>query len=382
MFRTAHFGSRLTSAARSIPARRLARLLALGAAFAGCASEAGPTCAAAPHADPGPHAAGVTTLDVDGVPVEVWYPADPDATVGAPRDVYDMREALPAEMRAQIPADAPTRFETDAVREAPVAEGRFAVVLFSHGLGGFRQQSSFLGTHLAQHGFVVAAPEHPERNLAAVLAEDELSDEAVPQLRAALAALADEDARAGAILEGAVDAGRVGLVGHSAGGGAVGALVDADDFDARAWVGLATIAAPRAPVPGLIVGGTRDMLAVPETVARGYEDLPHDDKRYVSIAGAGHLAFTDICTIGRAQGGVLQIARDAGIEISDLVLQLGSDGCGPEDLPAEDAWPVIRHYTTAHLTAALGEDAASPTGLEPESAACFDPRVASYRSAE
>ncbi|MCZ7680877.1 MAG: hypothetical protein M5U28_19700 [Sandaracinaceae bacterium] len=229
---------------------------------------------------------------------------------------------------------------------------------------------------------MVAAPEHAERNLATLLSNGELRDEAVPQLRATLAALEAESERAGSPLAGIVDASRVGLMGHSAGGGAIGALVDADDFGVGAWVGLATIAVPEAEVPGLIMAGTHDQLAVPETVERNYEDLAHDQKRYLSIAGAGHLAFSDICTIGREQGGVLQIARDAGIEISDLVLTLASDGCRPEDLPAEEAWPLIRHYATAHFRAALIDEAASPTGLEPESTTCFDERVATYRSAE
>lgn len=370
-------------------ARRTLALAALALALAGCAQDGdGPTCAAAPYADPGPHAAGVLRLDVevDGqtMPVEVWYPADPALAEGMPRDVYDMRDALPEEMRAQIPEDAPTTFESDAVRGAAPATAarRFPVVLFSHGLGGFRTQSTFLCTHLARHGFVVAAPEHAERNLATLLSNGELRDEAVPQLRATLAALEAESERAGSPLAGIVDASRVGLMGHSAGGGAIGALVDADDFGVGAWVGLATIAVPEAEVPGLIMAGTHDQLAVPETVERNYEDLAHDQKRYLSIAGAGHLAFSDICTIGREQGGVLQIARDAGIEISDLVLTLASDGCRPEDLPAEEAWPLIRHYATAHFRAALIDEAASPTGLEPESTTCFDERVATYRSAE
>ncbi|MBX3272328.1 MAG: dienelactone hydrolase family protein [Sandaracinaceae bacterium] len=308
----------------------------------------------------------MTTLDVEGVLVELWYPADA-AAAAAPADVYDMRAALPEEMQGRIADTEPTRFTTLARRDAPAAAGRFPLVLFSHGLGGFRQQSSFLTAHLATWGFVVAAPEHAERNLAAVLRE-ELSDRAIPQLRAALDALRGDPR---------VDASRVAVMGHSAGGGAIAALVDDGSVGARAWIALATIAAPRERVPGLLMGGETDLIAVPETVARTFEDAVHPESRYVSVTGAGHLAFSDICLIGRERGGVLRIAQEAGLEISDLVVRLASDGCRPDDLPAEEAWPLIRHYVTATLRAHL--EAPDPGALD-GAGACFDGLVTTDRT--
>ena len=273
-------------------------------------------------------------------------------------------------MRELIGADEPTVFATEARRDAEAsADGPFPLILFSHGLGGFRQQSSFLTTHLASWGFVVAAPEHAERNLATVLSNGELRDDAVPQLRRALNAL-----EANASL---VDAARIGLMGHSAGGGAIAALVDAEDFDARGWVSLASIAAPSSEVSGLVLGGESDRIAVPETVARTFDDIEHDDKRYISIADAGHLAFSDICLIGRERGGVLQIAQDSGVEISRLVVTLATDGCRADNLPAEEAWPVIRHFATATFRSALLAD---PTGLNQPASACFDDLITTDRS--
>ena len=34
------------------------------------------------YEEPGPYVAGVRTLDLDGVPVEVWYPATPASAAG------------------------------------------------------------------------------------------------------------------------------------------------------------------------------------------------------------------------------------------------------------------------------------------------------------
>lgn len=334
-------------------------------------------CAAAPYAASGPFVAGVTTVTLDGSTVELWYPADPGAEAGLPRDVYDMRDWLPAESRPRIPADAPTRFESIAYRDLDASTaGPFPIVLFSHGLGGYRMQSTFLTAHLATWGFVVAAPEHAGRNLTAILSGELPTDDAYTQLLAAHAWLAAEQTRAGGRFEGRLDASRVALMGHSAGGGAVQSLADESELPALAWVALATIGFPeRADLPGLVMGGTTDAIAAEVTVRRGYDALAASRKRYLSIAGAGHLAFSDICAIGRERGGVLQIARESGLEVPDLVARLAQDGCRPTDLPAEQAWPLVQHFVTAHLREALG---VSDDGLDDGAAGCFGARVETY----
>jgi hypothetical protein len=49
-------------------------------------------------------------VDVDGVTVEVWYPARPDSDRGQPRARYDLRAAMPAAEAAKI---ARERFSGD-----------------------------------------------------------------------------------------------------------------------------------------------------------------------------------------------------------------------------------------------------------------------------
>ena len=76
--------------------------------------------------------------------VTVWYPAQPGGETVMLGD-----NALFA--------------GTPAMRNAPLADGRFPLVLLSHGAGlaGTPQALSWVAAPLAEHGFVVAAPTHP-----------------------------------------------------------------------------------------------------------------------------------------------------------------------------------------------------------------------------
>jgi dienelactone hydrolase len=323
---------------------------------------------AAPFTQPGPHVAGVTTIMRADVPVEVWYPAEPGAEAGVSEEVYDLRNWLPQDVADEIPdEEAPLR-ATGAYRDIPASSGRFPLVLFSHGLGGYRTQSSFLMVHLATWGFVVVAPEHPERGLAAVLAGEQLGDDSIATLRDVLVMLEEEDAKPGGPLEGRLDFDRVTVSGHSMGGAA--AMVVAADEGIHAWFTMATLASGTTPgKPGLLMAGVADGVADIEQVVEEFEkkDPP---KRFVSLEGAGHLAFTDICTISRDQGGLLGLAQKYGVEIDEMLVTLGTDGCGQDNLPAEEGWPVINHFVTAHLRAAFGLDD-PPRGLDNAAAACF-----------
>lgn len=89
--------------------------------------------------------------DHRGLTFEIWYPAT-DAHAGqdlaeATRDAYELMPGFPAAWQA-------------AVRDAAARPGSYPLVAFSHGFGSHRRQSTFLCTHLASHGYVVAAVDH------------------------------------------------------------------------------------------------------------------------------------------------------------------------------------------------------------------------------
>jgi predicted dienelactone hydrolase len=115
----------------------------------------------------GPHPVGVQSRELHDdsregrrLEVELWYPAI-EAHVG--QDVSPQRQD-----RYSLYGAA--NLTQDAVRDAVPEPGAFPLVVFSHGMAGHRRQSTFVCTHLASHGYVVAAPDHGGNSLADLMA--------------------------------------------------------------------------------------------------------------------------------------------------------------------------------------------------------------------
>ncbi|GAC1352417.1 MAG: hypothetical protein NVSMB1_15070 [Polyangiales bacterium] len=291
------------------------------------------TCTGAEYAARGAQSVGLASLDMGGVPVAIWYPTKSPGTV---KVSYDLRDWLAPSERSKIPDSAKPSHEMDAYADLPPADGKFPVVLFSHGLGGYRFQSSFLMTHLASWGFIVIAPEHPERNLTAALSGKFAGDRSGDQLRGALTAV-----RADSRFADHLDMTHVAAMGHSAGGGAV-STISPDDV-IKAWVMLASpgLGAGPSGKPSLMMCGTTDEIAVCKQVNNSWMGQP-SPTGFVSLNGVGHVGFTDLCTIAADRGGVVQLSKDYGVMgANDLLIKLASDGCRPTDRPARDGWSVI-----------------------------------------
>ena len=105
----------------------------------------------------GSHPVGVSTVELTDatrdrkMPVEIWYPAKKtyagqDLDLSS-RDHYKVAFGLPAGWQA-------------AVRDAEIEPDIYPLVIFSHGFASHRRQSTFLCTHLASHGYVVAGIDH------------------------------------------------------------------------------------------------------------------------------------------------------------------------------------------------------------------------------
>jgi hypothetical protein len=97
-------------------------------------------------------------------------------------------------------------------------------------------------------------------------------------------------------------------------------------------------------------------------------------KYLVEFEHAGHLVFSDICLIGREQGGVTGIARAIELPIPESLLKLGSDGCESSHPPVEKAFPAIDHLSVAFFRWALHIDP-KPVGLDTDAVAGLGARV-------
>ncbi|MER5453335.1 chlorophyllase [Micromonospora sp. NPDC002389] len=205
-------------------------------------------------------------LNRDGnrpLPVTVWYPA-----------------AGRAGGKPQSSADA--------------AEGRFPVVMFSHGLGGRPADYQALLTRWAAAGFVVAAPTFPNTSKAGgdnnVL--DVLNQPA--DVSYALTEVLALDARDGDVLRGRLATDRVAAAGHSAGGvTTIGLFTAGRDERLAAGIvfagtalGVGTAFAGAA-APQLFVHGEADEV-VQYTAGKAVYDLVPWPKAMLSLPEGDH----------------------------------------------------------------------------------------------
>ncbi|MBW2191520.1 MAG: hypothetical protein DRH23_05255 [Deltaproteobacteria bacterium] len=321
------------------------------------------------YRDTGPWEAGVTTLALADRLVEVWYPVSPADTDGLETDPYFIRDALSDTLESLLPDDINPPFPTAAYRDARVSSGEpFPLVIFAHGSSSYRNQSTFLTTHLASWGFVVASVDYLERGLGLVLgdAPDPALDD-VDLTRMVVALLSSENERDGALLAGRVSTERIAITGHSAGGGT--AIRFGGEPDVVTYIPLsAGVSRDGAVVlpdkPSLWLAGDIDGIVAPERTSDAFA-VASAPARFVLIEDMGHLGPSDICVIGENGGGIIQIALDANLPLSENLIRLGTDGCQPEALTIEDGWPTIRHFVTSQLRWAFGFDA-EPVGLSNE----------------
>lgn len=320
----------------------------------------------------GPFGVGVVDRILDGgEEVAIFYPAHdqgPEPHVAR----YDMRDFLPASEREKISDEDSPQFEMSALLDMELSsDGPFPVILFSHGLGGYRYQSSELLSHLASWGFVVLSAEHPERNLAYILEnmapqEDNTAD----TLRVLMDYLRSENQRSDGFFEGALDLERVGVSGHSMGGAGAASMLGEEGVQAAIFYASARTITENHGAQVMWQSGSTDRLATSVQVRDAYSGAPAV-ARFLDIKGAGHLAFADLCAIEPDRGGPLQIAIDNDINVPPIIRVLASDGCRDTDLDVELAWPIIHHYSVAHYRSAFGIDA-EPVGMSAATTTCFE----------
>jgi predicted dienelactone hydrolase len=338
----------------------------------------------------GPHPAGVRTIALSDsarggrlLPAEVWYPAT-DADAGrdvdpATRDSYDLVPGFPS-------------FSQDAVRAATPRQGRHPVVLFSHGYGGHRRQSTFLCTHLASHGYVVAAVDHTGNTMLDVMRQlmQAMSGQRLPSIAEqaktfAADRTADMTFLLDTVLDGElaahVDPERVGITGHSFGGWTTIATTARERriraavplAPAGGWTPLSEEFAANAAdfawgreVPTLYIVADRDTLLP----LRGMRELfarTRSPKRMVVLRNADHMHFCDrveeIHEIFRMmpQDRIFEPIRDKIPPITELC-------------PGEHALSTIRGLALAHFDAHLGGNGSAAAVVRGDVVGCLASR--------
>jgi predicted dienelactone hydrolase len=334
----------------------------------------------------GPHPVGVRTLELRDaarddrpVPVEVWYPAAPahagEDVAEATRDRFDLIPGFPAVWQ-------------EAVRDATPEPGRHPAVLFSHGYGGHRRQSTFLCTHLASHGYVVAAPDHTGNTILDVmrLVLELRNGGPPPDREGPLARFITErprdasfalDALLAGDLAARVDPARVGMAGHSFGGWTT-LTTTARDRRIRAALPLAP-AGGTSPlpvtrlrealdlrwgreVPTLFIVADRDTLLPLPGMRELLAATPAARKRMVVLRNADHMHFCDR---------VEQVHEMFRLVPQDPLFQPIQAAIPPIEAlcPGAQTHEAIRGLGLAHFDAVLRDDARAAALLDGDLAA-------------
>lgn len=279
----------------------------------------------------------------------------------------------------------------DELRDAAAWPGEHPLVVFSHYSGGHRRSATFLCTHLASHGYVVAALDHSEVVATELARRDGESGaqrgarieaviaSRVPDVRFLLDRLLD-GAAAGLRPGPRPDPARIGLVGHSFGGWTVLAVPDTEPR-VRSVVALAPGggANPRPGIlplslafawphrlPVLLLAAELDVPIPLEGLSGLFERAP-EPKRMFVLRRADHQHFVD--DVEAAHEAVRAAPFPPEAAWIPAAMHSASELC-----PAGQAHDFTRGLTVAHLDASLRDLPAAAALLDGDVAATLAAR--------
>jgi predicted dienelactone hydrolase len=236
---------------------------------------------------------------------------------------------LPEPLELKI-NDAPRKRELPIRIYLPAAAAAAPVVLFSHGLGGSREGSAYLGKHWSARGYVCVFLQHPGSDSSLWLGKP--ASEVLPSLKkglnldnfllrvkdvpVVLDQLSKWNQESGHPLHGRIDMRHVGMSGHSFGAittQAVSGQLTADrtarftDQRIKAAVifspstppiGTAKAAFAAVKIPWMLMTGTKDLVPLLTSTDMKsrlgvYPALPPGGKYELVLDRAEHSAFTD-----------------------------------------------------------------------------------------
>ncbi len=359
---------------------------------------AGPNAAPDPT-QPGPYPVGVRTVTYedtgrrkpDGTPrilvTEIWYPAVQSSRGGEGVN-YDITSLLTDEQRANLGGVEVPILKTSAVRDAAPAKthGPFPLIMFGHGQGAVRFQSTYMTVLLASHGYVVVAPDHEGGTLYDAL-RNQLQNVAIgvetrPQdliyLINRMQRLPETDP-----LFGMMDFDRIGMTGHSFGGLAslraaaidkrIKAIVPQSPPNADiCWLGLPQPVSLDIPV--MIQGGGLDKTLPYKDHMVPTWPLLKKPRYMLDVLKGGHFTFSDLCGFD-----LVRIASEIKIDIPGANLDnVLSDGCGVDAPVSSVAQPIINNYAVGFFNVYLRGSEGTRARLNQASADALTAGVAEF----
>lgn len=292
-------------------------------------------------------------------PCELWYPA---------ASSYTGQDLETKTQDCFTPRPNGTERRQQAVRDAAARSGISPLVVFSHYSGGHRRASTFLCTHLASHGYVVAALDHSEVIAPELARRDgETEEQRKARWQAVIASrvpdvrfLLDHLLHSGAWNSAAkFDPARIGIVGHSFGAWTALATPEVDQR-IKAVVALAPGGAsnPRPgilpvkltfqwgrDVPTLFLVAEND---VPLPLAGMYElfERTAATKQMIILRRADHLHFID--NVEQEHEALRTMPMPAEVAQMNKEMRPIADLCS-----GEQAHLWVRGLTLAHMDAVL-----------------------------
>ena len=207
------------------------------------------------------------------------------------------------------------------------SEQKWPLLIFSHGFGGCAMQSVTLTRYLADHGYIVIAPDHADARCNRGLAgggilqssrsgtrdwperpfrnpeswTDKTEADRRDDVLFALSSMLDDRQ-----YKDYVDVERIGLIGHSLGGytalGLAGAWPSWRDKRFKAVLAFSPYVGPyiksrtigKIGVPVLYQGATDDIMEITSDVRKSVYPKTHAPKYFVELDGADHFASTEM----------------------------------------------------------------------------------------
>jgi predicted dienelactone hydrolase len=310
----------------------------------------------------GPWPVGVRTVKVTipqgTVVAEIWYPGKPGSEVGAPAVTYDLRDWLLTDKKLIPDAENKLVPCNGCARDIPIddAHGPYPGVIFVHGTGSLRIANLTTMVTWASRGFVVVAADHPSMYLTDFIGcnANKIAQDLPRDVTATVAAMTGKTGDF-AFLGTSIDMSRIGISGHSQGGGAAASLATQPNVQ---------VDMPLAPLGGtapvsttlkstLVAAGQQDTIVTYPSDQQSYSGTNAATKRLVGIAGGDHLNVTDLCweknDMGKNSievGLAHNVCGGAGINLLNLLFK-----CGTVD--PNLSIKIINYVTTAALEETL-----------------------------